>query len=60
MVYIYIHKTERGNYEIDGYDDQTGKDLYKRTYIMFNKRESIASFREYYDIKGRHAEYINY
>lgn len=60
MVYIYIHKNNRGNYEIDGYDDQDGKDLYKRTYIMINKRDALASFRDFYGIKYRHADIINY
>ena len=60
MVYIYIHKNERGNFQIDGYDDKSGRGLYKRTYIMYNKRNALASFRAYYGIKYRHAEIINY
>lgn len=60
MVYIYIHKTAKANYEIDGYDDKSGKDLWKRTYMFYNKREAIKAFRNEYDIKNRKAEYINY
>ena len=48
MVYIYINKTQRGNYEIDGYDDETGRDLYKRTYMFYNKRAALKAFREEY------------
>ena len=59
MVYIYVHKTQKGNFEIDGYDDKTGRDLWKRTYIMFNKREAIASFKEHYSVKYQRHEIIN-
>lgn len=59
MIYIYINKTQRGNYEIDGYDDETGRDLYKRTYMFYNKRAALKAFREEYEIVGKHAEYID-
>lgn len=59
MIYIYIDKDSKGNYKLSGYDCKTGRDLWERKYVYYTKCDALASFRDYYDIKGRHAEIVN-
>lgn len=58
MIYLYIEKTPRHNYIISGYNEATGEDYYKRTYIFTNQREAEAAFRKEYNIERKHTEKI--